>query len=77
MTLNTNQDLLSRIHELKEKLPNNWVNQFLDICEHQLKRRYVRQTAYKILNEGQVHHDGWKVIEGIARRHQEALEKVA
>jgi hypothetical protein len=70
-------DQLNKVNELKGKLPSNWVTLFLQTCENELKRRYVRQNAYRILNLCLEDHDGWKVIEGIARRHQEAMEKVA
>jgi hypothetical protein len=66
-----------RIAELKEQLPSTWVTTFLQIFETEFKKRYCRQNAYKILNEGKTDHDGWVVIEGIARRHQESLKKVA
>jgi hypothetical protein len=66
-----------KIQSLKNQLPSNWVTLFLQVCESDLKKRYTRQNAYKILNEGKTDHDGWKVIEGIARRHQEVMEKVA
>jgi hypothetical protein len=77
MEENLTIDQLNKVNELREKLPSNWVTLFLQICENDLKRRYVRQTAYKTLNECKDHLDTWKVIEGIARRHQEAMEKVA
>ena len=66
----------NKVENLKNQLPKNWVSQFLHICENDLKIRYTRQHVYNILNNCMEDHDGWKVIEGIARRHQEALEKV-
>jgi hypothetical protein len=71
------QEQIDKVRLLKEQLPSNWVTLFLQVCENDLKVRYTRQNAYKILNQGKVDHDGWKVIEGIARRHQEVMEKVA
>lgn len=66
----------AEIEEMKAQLPSDWANQFLQHAEQVLKKRYTRQTPYKILNGGKKHHDGWKIIEKIAERHQENLAKL-
>lgn len=71
------QDQLERVETLKNQLPKNWASQCLQICEQDLKVRYTRQHVYKILRTANDSHDVWKVIEGIARRYQETLEKVS
>lgn len=66
-----------KVKAIQAQLPVNWVREYLYICETVLKRRFTRYHAYYILKNCREDHAGWKVIEGIARRHQEQLEKVA
>lgn len=67
----------AKIADLKARLPKDWVARFLTICQEELGMSYSRMNAYHILNGCREDHHGWKVIEGIARRHQEALERVS
>lgn len=67
----------NKVDNLKNRLPLDWVQQFLVICETKLKKRYVRQNAYVILNNCKDSHPGWKVIEAIADKHEKALKQIA
>lgn len=75
--MNLTTDQLERIKTLKEQLPSDWATQFLKVCEDDFKKRFTRQTPYNILNGCKDHHFGWKILEGIAKRHQEKIQKVA
>lgn len=67
----------AKIEYLKETLPKDWVKMFLQQYEDLFGVTYTRQHAYNILNKCQEEHDGWKILESIAKKHQEILAQIA
>ncbi|WP_373399724.1 hypothetical protein V8V91_08705 [Algoriphagus halophilus] len=64
------------VQDMTEKLPKNWVELFIKKFEEVFDKTYSRQHAYNILKGCRTDHDGWKVLESIAKSHQEVLNQI-